>query len=658
MNQNDIRAIAELKSLSLDMINISGGGNPGICIDMAPVMYTLFTRILDAYPKNPNFFNRDRIILSSGHITPLYYAMLYMAGYPITKDDLKNFRRLNAMTPALPEMGNPIGVEATTGFAGDGVGIGVGLALGRRYLENLIHQEDDKINILDFTTYVFMSDADMMSGNTEEAFSFAEAQNLSNIVFLYDSNNISGEGPLNDVLPIYEKSFRTRNFYVDTIKDTTNIKEIARTIEGAKNAHRPALIIFENMIGKGTFNQGNNMVHSGPLSSDDLASFKRNNNIFLPPFETSKDSILQISHMMEERTTKKSKKWQESYERARSINSPSLNNILTLLLNGKVLISFQASNYKINEGYRESLLLSNSKIMNLIAPKSNLFIGGSAETALASQTNIGGENYHSSKNLLAKNIRFGAREGAMAFILNGLSLLGLRVFGSTKLCFADEMKSGIRLTAMMNNPVTYVFTHDSIYNSEEGPARIPVEELAMLRSTPNLSVYRPADITELMGCWETILALAKPSALVISRNSIPKLPGSDASKINMGAYIIKKEVSRLDGILISSGSEVVSSMQIAYDLASQGLDIRVVSVPCLELFLSSGIAYQESIISKNVKTIVIEASNDASWYRFTTSLDFFININDFGFSGIPIEVLQKMNFDYDSLKLKVLSLLK
>lgn len=658
MNETDIKAVNELKVLANDMIQKVGSGNPGICMDMAAVMYTLFSRNIYVDVSNPNYFNRDRVVLSSGHIAPLYYAMLHMAGFNITKEDLMKFRRCGSNTPGMPELNNPIGVDASTGYAGDGIGIAVGYALGRRYIEQLLKQEDDKINLLDFTTYCFMSDADMMSGTSAEAFAFAGTQQLSNLVFLYDDNNMSGEGALDDVQRIdFTKEFQSLGFYVDTLKDASNIKEIGRAIEQAKNAKKPALLIFKNVIGKDTFNEGKNIVHDEPLTIDDTSALRRKYNIFLPPFEISKDSTLRVTALLGDRMKNRLKKWQDSYNRAKNINNTNTNTILDCLQNGKTAIPFIAANYKINVGYRESLIESNYKILNLISPKSNLFLGGSAEFSLASQTTIGGVGYQTAKNPLAKNIRFGARERAMSYILNGMSMLGLRVFGSTKLCFADEMKSGIRMTSIMNNPVTYIFTHDSIYNSEEGPSRIPIEEIGMLRAIPNLIVYRPADITELMGVWENIFRISKPSAIIISRNSIPKLPGSDASSVSKGAYIIKKEVQRCDGVLVCTGSEVVSGMQIAYDLGQQGLDLRVVSVPSIELLTSAGIEYQESIIPKGIKTIVIEASNDPYWYRLT-SPENVLNVTDFAYSGIPIEVLQKMEYDYESLKVKVLSLLK
>ena len=659
MNQNDIKAVNELKILAMDIINKAGSGNPGICLDMATVMYSLFTKVANVYPKNPTFFNRDRIVLSSAHITPLYYAMIYMAGYPLRKDDLMNFRRINYAAPGLPELNNPIGVDASTGIAGDGVGTAVGLALARRYIASLIQKEDEKVRLLTYNTFCFLSDADMVSGASEEAFSFAGVQNLENLVFLYDANNMMAEGPSNQVFnEDLIKKFQSKGFYVDSLRDASNIKDVTRALETAIKQKKPALLIFQNVIGKDTFNEGKNVMHSGALTFDDLSALKRKYNYFLPPFDISKDSVIHITSEINKRMNKVDKNWQAHYDRLKTINSAFTNSVLELLEQKRFTSDFLADNYKINDGYREGLIESNYKVLNLIAPRTPFFLGGSAGLSLTSQTLLGGANYQDAKNPTNKNIRFGTRERAMAYILNGMSLLGLKVFGSTKLAFAGEMLSGIRESALMNLPVTYIFTHDSLYNSEEGPMRISIEQLSWLRSIPNFIVYRPADIIELLGTWENILKNEKPSALIISTNSIPKLPGSNAKNVSYGAYIIKKEVAKLDGIIIATGSEVVSAMQIAYDLQRSNLDLRVVSMPSLDTFLLMGAEYRDQILPKGIKTAVIEAGKGDIWTRFATNEDYILSISDFAYSGNSLEVLQKMEFDYDSLKLKIENLMK
>lgn len=656
---SDIRAINELKILSLDIINRARSGSPGICLDMAPAMYTLFAKVLQVMPSNDHYLNRDRVVLSSAHLTPLYYAMLHIAGFPIKKEDLMNFKRCNSIVPGIPELHTTYGVEASTAFAGDGVGIAVGMALTRRYLSSLIFHEEEKLRLLTYNIFCFCSDADILNGSTYEAFEFAVSQKLDHLVFLYDYNNMGYDGEQTDLITDnLVRKFQNIGLYADVLKDATNMREIEKALVGAKNVGKPAILIFKNVIGADSFNAGKNILHEGPLSFDDLENIRKKFHSFLAPFEVSKDTLIHTQNQIMERMKKVYSKWNEQYTKARGYMSPIISQVIALLENNQTVIPFDSMNYKINDGYRESLLESNEKIMNLISPKSPLFLGGSAGLALETRAFLNGSGFQNTKNPLNKNIRFGPRERAMTNILNGMALSGLKVFGSTKLCFLGECLNGMRMSALMNLPVTYILTNDSLYDSLEGPARIPVEQLTMLRSIPNLTVYRPADINEIMGSWESILINNKPAALVITKNSIPKLPGSNGKEVSKGAYIIKPEQQKLDGIIIATGSEVVSAMQIAYDLVTTGLDIRVVSMTSVELFNAMGSVYENTLLPKNIKTIVLEAGCGLLWNRFATSEDYIISVNDFAYCGIPIEVLQKMSYDYDSLKLKVESLLR
>lgn len=656
---NDIKVINELKLLAIDMINRAKSGSPGIVLDMAPAMYMLFSKILNVYPDKPNFFNRDRVILSSSLIAPLYYAMLHIAGFEIKKEDLMNFKRLGSITPGIPELGTTPGVDASTSFAGDGVGIAVGTVLSKRYLNSLIKAEESKLNILTYNTYCFCSDADFTSGSSMEAFTFAVNEGLDHLVFLYDYNHSTADGEFRGIRPdSLIKQFTAMGFYADISKEPNNLREINRLLVKARDCGKPALIIFENQIGADSFNAGKGILHHGALTFDDTENIRKKFNSFLAPFEVSKDSQIYVQKQMKDRTEKRYEKWYQHYTKAKNLMSNNLNLVLGLLETGKTDIIFESSNYKINDGYRESLLETNAKIMNLFANKSPLFLGGSAGLALRTQTILGTTDFQSKQNPLIRNINFGVRERAMANILNGMALSGLKVFGSTKLCYLDELKSGIRMTALMNLPVTYIFTHDSLYDSEDGPARIPCDQINSLRMIPNLTVFRPADINEVMGSWEYILLANRPAALVLTKNNVPKLPGSNSKEVLKGGYIIKKEDNQLDGIIIATGSEVVSSMQIAYDLRANDLDIRVISMPSLELFLSQGEEYRNLILPKNVKTAVIEAGNTTCWASFATSEEYILGINDFAYNGVAIEVLQKMGYDYESLKLKILELFK
>ena len=659
MNQEDIRTLNELKMLSIDMITRAKSGSPGLTLSMAPVVYTLFARHAYILPNNLNWINRDRIFLSTGLASSLMYAIYHMIGYPIQKEDLMNFCAIGSKTPGYLEYGTTPGVEATTGLAGESIANAVGSALAGRFYKNLIEQEDNRLKIIDYTVYCLCNDVDFMEGITNEALSFAGAQKLTNLVILYNATNMTEDGPLNDT---YQeeiiRKYQALGFYVDYLKDGANIRDIDKAISSAKKSGRPSILVFKTILGRDSFYENKSILYNRPLSTDDVANLRKKWNLFLPPFEISKDSIIYLQKQIQERTNKKLKKWEEMYNRAVSIGNQKILAAINALTNRQVLLNFQSSNYKINDNYREPLRESNLKILNLIGSKSDLFLGGSADYSIACQTFLNDTTNLTPNTPTGRNIHFGKRENAMGSILNGMALTGLKVFGSTKLIYADYLKSSLRMTALMNLPVTYIFTHDSIFIGEEGPVIQPIEQLSMLHTIPNLIVYRPGDIEEVMGSWESILNKNLPSALIITKNDTPKLPGSNATNVSKGAYIIKQEKTKLDGILISSGSELIYALQIAYDLERVGLDIRVVSMPSMELFISEGKEYEQMILPSESKRIVIEASNPLIWNRFATNNEYIIAINDFGFSGPSIEVLKKMNFDYESLKMKIETLLR
>ena len=659
MNQEDIRTLNELKILSLDMITRAGSGSPGLTLSMAPAVYTLFARHLCIRPNDPNWINRDRLVISSGKISNLIYASLHMCGFSIKKEDLMNYRTINANTPGFPEQGITPGIDITTGLPGAGVGNAVGMSLARRYYQSLVTEEDERIKLFDYDVYCLCSERDFLEGSSMEALSFAGAQKLDHLIFLYDATNMTEDGSLEYIMQDdLVKKFQGFGLYVDYLKDGSNVKDIDKAISAAKRSGKPALLILKNILGKESFNENKNIVYNRPLTVDDVANLRKKWNLFLPPFEVSKDSIIFMQKGLNDRTEKKYKKWTEMYNKANSNSNIKLQELIKAMGMNQSMLEFNSEAYKINDGYREPLRETNLKILNLITSKSKLLLGGSIDQASSCQTFINSSGMQTPKTPSGRNIYFGLRPHAMGHILNGLATSGLKVFGSTKLVYADHLKPAIRMSAIANLPVTYIFTHDTISDSEEGPVKEPIEQLSMLRTTPNLIVYRPADIMEVMGCWEVILKKNLPAALIITQNNSPKLPGSNSKLVEKGAYIIKQEKNKIDGILISSGSELLYVLQIAYDLEKVGLDLRVVSMPSMELFLGEGKEYESQILPENTKKIVIEAGNPLIWNRFATNNEHIIGLEDYGFSGRPNEILAKMGFDYESLKIKVESLLK
>lgn len=660
MNQKDIQCVNEIKVLALDMINMANSGHPGVVLSAAPIMYTLYANHLRITPENPNWFNRDRFVLSCGHASALLYATLHMAGYNISLNDLKSFRRLNSITPGHPEYGVTPGVDCTTGPLGQGIGQAVGMALSERYINNLLNTEEEKKqNLLDYYTYVLCSDGDLMEGISYEALSFAGAQKLNKLILLYDDNNMSIDGSLETTFnEDVAKRFESMGFNVIIVKDGNNLGLIDKAIIAAKKSNKPSIVVCKTILGNGSYNQNTNQVHGGPLQDADLYNLRQVLNISTQPFYVTKDSIIHMQTKISERMKKEIEVWNRTVSDMKMARSENLDKLFKLLENKENNISFDSSKYKINDGYNEELILSNYKVMNLFAGNTNLLLNGSADLFSSCKNVIDNSAIMSSVTPDGRNIRFGVREHAMGAILNGMALNGLKVCASTFLAFSDYLKPAIRMSALMSLPVTYIFTHDSILIGQDGPTHQPIEQLSMLRSIPNTITYRPADITELMGCWDNILRQNKPTCLVISKDKLPKVPGTNSKSIDMGAYLVRDCGTTPDAIIISSGSEVKDSYMVANKLAMSGININVVSIPSLELYLNTDELYKNKLLPKNIKRIVIEAGNSYVLGSLATSIDYVIGLNDFGFSGTKEEVAKSMEFDIDNLLLKVQNLVK
>ena len=660
MNQKDIQCVNEIKILALDMINNASTGHPGAVLSQAPILYTLYANHLRIDLENDKWINRDRFVLSSGHASALLYAILHVCGYNISMNDLKSFRRLNSITPGHPEYGVTPGVECSTGPLGQGVATAVGMALSQRYIESLLDEEENKKQkIIDYKTYVMCSDGDLMEGVSYEALSFAGAQKLNNLVVLYDDNNMSIDGTLETTFnENVEKRFESIGFEVIKVKDGSNLLQIDRALNSAKKSDKPVIVIFKTILGKGSYNQNTNQVHSGPLSDADLYNLRQTLNVTSQPFYVTKDTMIYMKDKVITRMKKEIHNWHEMMNNISISKSENLDHILNMLQNNKNIINFDSSKYQINVNYNEELTVSNYKVMNLFAGNTNLMLNGSADLFKSVKNVIDNSTVMSDKNPLGRNIRFGVREHAMGAILNGMALSGLKVCGSTFLAFSDYLKPAIRMSALMSLPVTYIFSHDSILIGQDGPTHEPIEQLSMLRTIPNLITYRPADITELMGAWDNILKQNKPTALVLTKQKVPKIPGTNSSLIGRGAYLVRDCGSKPDAILISSGSDLTNAYIIANKLAVNGINLNVVSIPSLELFLNQDEEYKNKLLPNEVKRITLEASNPYVLGSLATSNDYAIGLNDFGFSGTSDEVAKEMEFDLDNLLLKVQSLVR
>lgn len=658
MNNNDYNAINEIKALSLDMISNAKSGYPGISLSSAPIIYTLYARHMKINPEHPEWLNRDRFVLSSGRASAILYATLHLCGFNITKEDLKQYRSIDAKLSGYPEYELTPGIDISIGTNGSGIANAVGMALAERYLSSIITTEDENQNLIDYYTYCFCSDVDLISGVSYEATSFAATQNLNKLIILCDISGVTNDGSVtNHYTEDLETRFDALNFNVITVKDVTNLKSIDRAISNAKKSKKPSIILFHTVIGAGSRNENKSITFEGPLTDDDIFQIKRKLNVTVAPFELRKDSIVHVRTLINERISKTYNEYVEYFNKVKSSGNDRLLNILRMLVNKEEIIPFESINFKINDNYNENLLLTNHKILNLVANKSELFLGGSSDYASTTKSYIDKTSINSKLKPMGRNISFGNRECAMAHILNGMSLSGLKTFCSTKLIDSDLLKPAMRLSSIMNLPITYIFTHDSILVGEDGASHEPIEQLATLRSIPNMIVFRPSDILEILGVWEYIAKNKRPVSIVLSNTTMPKIPNTNPLLVKQGAYIIKKEEKKLDGIIIATGKELLDALNISLELKRENLDIRVISMPSQELFLNTDKTYQEQILPKNVKTIIIEPSTKQNWGYFTTNPDYILGLQDFGFSGHPLEVLKKCNYDYESLKIKVARIL-
>lgn len=652
---NEQKIIDQIRSLGLDMVNEAKSGHPGIILDIAPTLYTLYAHFLKIDPKNPTLFNRDRFVMSAGHGSALLYSILYMAGYDIELEDLKKFRQISSKTPGHPEYMTTPGVDTSTGPLGQGFANAVGMAMAEAKLRTTYNK--GKNELIDFYTYVLCSDGDLMEGVSYEAASLAGSLKLNKLIALYDSNNISIDG--NTSLTFnenIEQRFTSQGWNYVKVNDGENIEEIKKAIETAKEStDKPTLIEIKTIIGKYSKYEGTNKVHSGPLDPEDISEIKQKLKVRDIPFSISKDTIEDLKLLINNRCKNISKTWDKKYEKLDEETKKEID----YLINDDKSIDFKGIIYETPTDLKESPGDTSSKILNSLSKSNQLLIGGSADLFASTKTNIIDGDVFSSNNYLGKNIYFGVREHAMASIINGMSLCGLRTYASTFLSFSDYMKPGIRMACMMNLPVTYIFTHDSISIGQDGPTHQPVEQLIGLRSTPNMEVFRPADANEVIGTYKTIMEKKKsPSVISLSKTTLPILTGTNANDVSKGGYIVFDSERNLSGIIIATGEELHLAIELAERLRIKGMDIRVVSMPCISRFLNQSQEYIDEILPVEVRKIVIEASSAASWNSIVFNNKYLITLDEFGKSGARQDVYKEYGFDIDSLEEKVENLLK
>ena len=648
---NEKKMIDDIRLLSLDMIDNAGSGHPGIALSAAPIMYSLFANHMVYDIEKKDWANRDRFIMSAGHGSALLYATLYAVTGDFTIDELKNFRSINSTTPGHPELNIDKRIEATTGSLGQGFATAVGMAIAEKMLEEKYNTK--KIDLFNYNIYCLCSDGDLMEGVSYEAASIAGEYELNNLIVLYDANKMTLDGTLDkDYNDRIANVYASLGWDVLIVKNGDKLSEIDKAIETANRSKMPVLIIVNTILGKNSAYENTNKIH-GKLDKEDLAGIREKLK-GSSPFTIDEENLLALRRGVKLRNENVYTDWYNDYETVtKEMNEKNIDELNDIINGEDIILNLE----KVID--TEKLFLDkpmrdiNFQIMNVISAFINRFVGGSADLANSTKAYLKNGGDFSVDNYKGKNISFGVRENAMGAILNGLALTNFRPFGSTFLTFADNMKPSIRFSAMMNLPVTYIFTHDSILIGQDGKTHQPIEQLGMLRSIPNLDVYRPCDYKELIGAWQLILKSGRPSALVISKNPTESYKYTSIEETALGGYVISEVKTRLDVILIASGSEVTLAMKLKHELLKNFIEARIVSMPNINEFFKQSKEYQNQVLPKGYKRMVIEFSNDPSLYRLVKNEEDIININKFGKSATPDELLTEYELDIPSIIIKI-----
>ncbi len=654
MSQKSVNAI---KVLGVDAINKAKSGHPGVVMGAAPMAYSLFTKHLRVNPKKTDWINRDRFVLSAGHGSMLLYSLLHLSGFEdVSLEEVKNFRQWGSKTPGHPEFGHTKGIDATTGPLGQGISTAVGMALAERYLAAKYNKEG--YDLFDHYTYVICGDGDIMEGVASEASSFAAVQKLNKLVVLYDSNDICLDGETKDA---FSENVRARyeayGWNTILVEDGANVDVVSAAIEQAKKSDKPTLIEVKTIIGAGSPNrQGTNGVHGAPLGEEETALFRKEIGWENEPFDIPADVYADFKANVAERGENEYAKWEKLYADYK-VKFPELAKELEEALTREDIkhLSKESFSFK-NVGEAQATRNSSQDAINSVAAVLPTFFGGSADLSHSNMTFIKGDGLQDDEHRTERNVQFGVREFAMATVLNGLTLHGgVRVFGGTFFVFSDYLKAALRLSALQNLPVTYVFTHDSIAVGEDGPTHEPIEHLASLRTIPNTYVFRPADATEAQAAWYLSQKTNdKPTSIVLTRQNLPILENSSFEKVAKGAYVVHETAADFDTILIATGSEVALAIDVARELEKDGSKVRVVSMPSVELFEEQSKEYKEELLPLNVRRRVsLEMGNSALWYKYVGLDGLAIGIDKFGASAPANKVIEEYGFTVEAVVEKI-----
>lgn len=654
--KQDALAVNAIRVLSIDAIQKANSGHPGLPLGAAPMAYELWANHMNHNPRNPKWENRDRFILSGGHGSAMLYSLLHFFGYGLSLEDMKNFRQWESLTPGHPEYGVTTGVEASTGPLGAGMAMAVGMAMAEAHQAELFNKEG--YPVVDHYTYALGGDGCMMEGISYEAFSLAGTLKLGKLIVLYDSNKISIEGDTDatfteDIM----LRFEAMGFQTIEVKDGNDLAEIGRAIAAAKaDKARPSMIKINTKIGFGSPKEGSEESHGAPLGADNVVQTKK--NLAWPseePFSVPAE-VYEYYKELAKRGAEEEEKWNKLFKEY-SEKFPEMKELWDKYSNTDLSEELlHDENFWKNEGKSDATRNVSGKILNMLKDKLPNLFGGAADLAPSTKSYMNGEGDFSAENRGGRNVRFGIRELAMTAIANGLILHGMKAYVSTFFVFSDYVKPMARLSSLMELPLTFIFTHDSIGVGEDGPTHEPIEQLAEFRAMPNFTVFRPADSVETAAGWYLAVTSKKtPTALILSRQNLPVLEGSSKEALK-GAYVLlDSEKSTPDAILIASGSEVGLAVEAKKQLMAEGIDVRVVSMPSMELFDRQTKEYKESVLPTQIrKRVSIEAGSDFGWAKYVGLDGATVSIKSFGASA-PADVLfEKYGFTVE----KVISTVK
>ena len=660
MSNIDNLSVNAIRVLSADAVQKANSGHPGLPLGAAAIGYELWANHMNHNPKNPNWENRDRFVLSGGHGSTLLYSLLHLFGYGLTLDDLKNFRQWGSKTPGHPEYGVTTGVEASTGPLGAGMAMAVGMAMAETHLAATFNKEG--YPVVDHYTYVLGGDGCMMEGINYEAFSLAGTLKLNKLIVLYDSNKISIEG--NTDIAFTEDvpaRFKAMGFKVLEVKDGNDISEIGKAIEEAKaDKESPSFIKINTKIGFGSPKEGSADVHGAPLGADNIIAMKKTlgwpseEPFFVP------DEVYENYKAKAENLAKKEEEWNKLFKEYCE-KFPEMKTLWDEYKDEtKADKLLDDEDFWSHDEKADATRNLSGKVLNKLSAKLPTLFGGSADLAPSNKSYVNGAGDYSAENYAGRNVHFGVRELAMTGIGNGLVLHGLKAYVSTFFVFSDYVKPMARLASLMEIPLTFILTHDSIGVGEDGPTHEPIEQLAEFRAMPNFNVFRPADATETIAAWySAVTSKETPTALVLTRQNLPQLAGSSKEALKGGYIVVDSSKETPDAIIIASGSEVSLSIEAKEALAKEGVDVRVVSMPCMDIFEKQPLEYKEKVLPKAVRArVAVEALSEFGWGKYVGLDGKTVCLDRFGASAPAGVLFKEFGFTVDNVVKTVKEVIK